>query len=64
MFSKNQKEFIQSLGLKLDFDNLSDDDLFQIENTVADELQRLGFDINYEPTSIGKMCESILDELA
>lgn len=63
MFSKKQMEFIQSLGLKLDFDNLSDDDLVQIENVVADKLQCSGFDINYEPTSIGKMCESILDEL-
>ena len=64
MFSKKQKDFIQSLGLKLDFDNLSDDDFVQIEDAVAEKLQQSGFDANDEPTSVGKMCESILDELA
>ena len=64
MFGKKQKDFIQSLGLKLDFDNLSDDDLVKIEDAVADKLQRSGFDANNESTSVGKMCESILDKLA
>lgn len=27
MFSKKQKDFMQSLGLKLDFNNLTDDEL-------------------------------------
>lgn len=64
MFNKKQKEFIQSLGLKLDFNNLSDDDLVKIEDAVADKLQLSGFDANNKPTSVGKICESILDELA
>ena len=64
MFSEKQKEFLCSLGLKLDFNNLSDEDLIQIEDTVADELQYSGFDENYKPTSVGLMCESILDELS
>lgn len=64
MFNQKQKEFLKSLGLNLDFDNLSDDDLVLIEDTVADKLQRSGFSANNEPTSSGKMCESILDKLA
>lgn len=64
MFNKKQKEFILSLGLKLDFNNLTDDDLVLVEDVVADKLQQSGFDANYESTSIGKICESILDELA
>jgi hypothetical protein len=64
MFDKKQRDFLISLGLKLDFDNLSDDDLDLIEDTVADKLEISGFDLDYEPTEIGLMCESILDELA
>lgn len=63
MFNVKQRKFIQSLGLKLDFDKLTDDDLVKIEDVVAKKLQQAGFDASYGITSIGKMCESILDEL-
>ena len=36
---------------------------FQIEEKVADKLEHEGLDINYNPTSIGLMCEAILDKL-
>ena len=64
MFNEKQRQFIQSLGLKLDFDNLTDDDLVKIEDAVAEKLQQSGFNAAYDTTSVGKMCESILDELA
>lgn len=64
MFNEKQRKFIQSLGLKLDFDNLTDDDLVKIEDAVAEKLQQSGFNAAYAATSVGKMCESILDELA
>lgn len=64
MFNEKQRKFIQSLGLKLDFDNLTDDDLVNIEDAVAEKLQQSGFNVAYDTTSVGKMCESILDELA
>ncbi len=64
MFDKKQRDFLISLGLNLDFDNLSDDDLELIEDTVADKLAISGFDIDYKPTEIGLVCESILDRLA
>lgn len=63
MFSEKQKEFMKSLGLKLDFNNLSDDDYVLIEEVVGDELVYEGLDDNYDATTIGKMCESILDLL-
>lgn len=63
MLTNNEKAFIASLGLKLDFDNLTDDDLGEIEDIVADALQINGFDDDYNPTSIGVMCESILDKI-
>lgn len=63
MLTNNEKAFIASLGLKLDFDNLTDDDWGEIEDIVADALQINGFDDDYNPTSIGVMCESILDKI-
>lgn len=64
MFTEKQVAFIQSLGLEVDFNNLSDDNLIQIEESVANELQRSGFDISDNITDVGEMCESILDTLA
>lgn len=63
MFDEEQKKYIKSLGLNVMFDSLSDDDLFQIEEVVAEKLEQSGFDEHYNRTAIGEMCESILDEL-
>lgn len=49
------------IGLNLDFDNLSDDDVVKIDDVVGDRLMMVGFDENYEPNWEGRMCESILD---
>lgn len=66
MFSEQQKEFMKTLGLNFDFDNLSenDDAWTEIEDKVAHKLECEGFDVNYNPTSIGLMCEAILDKLS
>lgn len=63
MFDKKEIEFIRSLGIKTDFENLSDDMLVKIEDIVSEELQKSGFDENYKITDKGKMCESVLDKL-
>ena len=63
-FNESQIDFIKSIGLKLDFENMTDDNLVEIENKVALTLQKLGFDENYQVTDVGRMCESILDQLA
>ncbi len=63
MFKPNQRKYIESLGLKVDFENLSADDLVQIEDVVSEKLQKSGFDSMNNVTSDGKMCESILDAL-
>lgn len=63
MFDKKEIEFMQSLGIEGDFENLSDDMLADIEDIVAEELQKSGFDENYKITDKGKLCESILDKL-
>lgn len=63
MFSKEQIVFMESLGLNIDFANLSEDDFMKIEDLVSCKLQKSGFDENENITSDGRMCESILDEL-
>lgn len=63
-FNKKQIEFMRSLGLKLDFENLADNDLIQLEEAVGGKLQKSGFDRNDKVTAVGLMCESILDQLA
>lgn len=63
MFDEKQIEFMRSMDLNFDFDNLSDEDLAEIEDAVSEKLQKSGFDENYKITDAGKMCESILDAL-
>ena len=65
MFSAKQIEYIKSAtGKTFDFEHLSDDDLVEIEDSIAELLQKKGFDDNDEINDDGKMCESILDRLA
>ena len=62
-FTKEEIEFMKSLGLNFDFNNLSDDEWVAIEDTVGDELTLNGLDQYYNPNEIGKMCYRILDKL-
>ncbi|MGN0546053.1 MAG: hypothetical protein ACI4I3_01875 [Acutalibacteraceae bacterium] len=63
MFNNIEKEFLFSLGLNFDFDDLSDEELVQIEESVAEKLQVSGFNSNENINDIGIMCESVLDKL-
>ncbi len=63
MFNNTEKEFLFSLGLNFDFDDLSDEELVQIEESVAEKLQVSGFNSNENINDIGIMCESVLDKL-
>lgn len=63
MFNKTEIEFMESLGIEADFENLSDDMLVKIEDIVSEKLQKSGFDENYKITEDGKICEEILDKL-
>ena len=59
-FTEKQKELIKSIGLNVNFDNLSDDDICDIMLAVGDELTLHCLDENYEPNERGKICEEIL----
>ncbi len=63
MFSAEEKVFLASIGLKYDFDKLTDDDLCEIEESVGDFLTTQCLDRDYMPDHRGKLCERILDKL-
>lgn len=64
MFTDKDIQYMRNvLGLDLDFNNLSDDDLLLIEDTVADKLGVSGFDDNNEPTYDGVICEGLIDKI-
>ena len=55
-FSDDQKIFMEENGI--DFSSID-----EVLEKVGSLLMRKGFDLNYRPTKIGIMCESILDSL-
>lgn len=63
MLTDKQIEFLKSLGLDLDYANLTEDsdEWADIEERVGDELEYRGLNGDYYPNEIGRMCESILD---
>ena len=64
-FTKEEIEFMKSLGLNFDFNNLSDDEWVELEDVVGTKYNDDGFEDEYynKPNKIGLMCESILDKL-
>lgn len=63
MFTKEQIAFMRSIGLKLDFSNLSSEDYVQIEETVGDVYTAEVQEHEKEVTSNILLCEAILDKL-
>ena len=64
LFTNEQMAYIRHLGFNKNIDELTDDDWCDLEDLVADRLAYVGFDANYNPTTEGLMCESILDKLS
>ena len=60
-YSDEQVKFMKGIGIDVDFDNLTDDDIVEIETRVGDKYVMDGLDEDYNPTEEGMMCESILD---
>lgn len=60
-FNEEQINFIKSLGLEFDFNNLSVDNIIRIGDVVAYEWAKSGYDENCNITDVGEMCESIFD---
>ncbi len=63
MFTKEEIKYMKSLGMNLDFHKpLLNEDYERIEDIVSHQLQVYDFDKNYNPTTIGILCENILDK--
>ncbi len=62
-FSIKAKELIKSLGFDPDMDYSDDDLCLELEDRVMSLFQKEGFDLDYEATEIGILCEEILDYL-
>lgn len=60
-FNEEQINYIKSLGLEFDFNNLSVDNIIRIGDVVAYEWAKSGYDENCNITDVGEMCESIFD---
>lgn len=63
-FTNKELAFMESLGLDYDFNNLTDDEWVELEDTVATKLETEGLNELYEPNEIGLICEEILSKLS
>ena len=59
-FKKDQIEFMKEIGLDVEKNEVDES---EIEEVVSENLQKNGFDENYNITPFGRTCESILDLL-
>ncbi|MGN0460267.1 MAG: hypothetical protein ACI4HL_05080 [Ruminococcus sp.] len=63
MFDKMQKNYLSSLGLEVDLDSPTQEDIQIIKCIVQENLDKKGFDQNYNLTPEGVMCQTILEVL-
>jgi len=64
MFTKKEISLMRKLGLDFDFDNLTDDEWCELEDTVGDHLDlRCLEGDDYKPNAEGLLCYDILDKL-
>lgn len=64
MFTESEVKLMEKIGLKINFDNLSDEDYIEIEDVVGAYLTLKCLDNDYNPDSEGIICYSILDKVA
>ena len=63
MFDKMQKNYLSSLGIEVDLDSPTKEDIRKIKSAVQEKLDKKGFDQNYNLTPEGVMCQTILEVL-
>jgi hypothetical protein len=63
IYSKEQIEYMKSIGLDFDYSNMTDENWCKIENTVGNKLTLECLDENDNPNKEGLFCYSILDLL-
>lgn len=63
MFDKMQKNYLSTLGLGVDLNSPTREDIQKIRSAVQEKLDKEGFDQNYNLTPEGVMCQTILEML-
>ena len=63
MFDKMQKNYLSSLGVEVNFDTPTEEEIQKIKVAVQETLDKKGFDQNYNLTPEGVMCQTILEVL-
>lgn len=63
MFDKMQKNYLSSLGVEVNLDTPTEEEIQKIKVAVQETLDKKGFDQNYNLTPEGVMCQTILEVL-
>lgn len=63
MFDKMQKNYLSSLGVEVNLDTPTEEEIQKIRVAVQETLDKKGFDQNYNLTPEGVMCQTILEVL-
>lgn len=61
--SQEQMDFISSRNISFNNENPTGDEIDMLEDEISTILIKEGFDSNYDPLPVGKICESIIDSL-
>lgn len=64
MFTQEQIAFMKSIGLEMNFSDLSEEDYIRIEDAVGDVYTAEAQEHENETTSVILLCEAILGQLA
>ena len=63
MFDKMQKNYLSTLGIDVDLNSPTQEEIQKIKCIVQENLDKKGFDQNYNLTPEGVMCQTILEVL-
>jgi hypothetical protein len=61
--SEQQKQFLADHGVSFDYARMSEEDLEQLEQELADLLVLKGLDENYDDNEIGRQVREIMELL-
>lgn len=61
LFNDEQLKMFERLGVAIEDRAYLDGEIIELEELIAENLMRGGFDVNYKPNKEGRICESILD---
>ena len=63
MITNDEISFMKDIGINVNFESPSYEDLDLMEDEVSAYLEINGFDDNYDINDIGRFCEGIIDKV-